>query len=256
MTFSGSTRRLPRAIAYAVRRFSQGDVSMLATERLGVGGGLEIPGAERMLISSLGPDEIARIVRNRLGLRSIARSSAGWPSGAVGIPSLRLSSREMGGCSTIRKLRCRLRWTGSCVGVCPPFREPSAMRSSSRPVTRLRPRAFVRAGVAPSALDDAIELGLLVPSADRLRFSHPFVAAAVRARSTAERLREAHRRLARGVSDLDEQALHLARATEHPDEDVATKVERATERLRSRGAVRGSRRAGDAGDAVDAAGAR
>ena len=67
-----------------------------------------------------------------------------------------------------------------------------------------------------------------------MRLTHPLLASAVRARTTATLQRRAHRRLAEAVRDPDEQALHLALATRDPDEEVSRQLEAAAERAMRR----------------------
>ena len=47
-----------------------------------------------------------------------------------------------------------------------------------------------------------------------------------------------HRRLAELVADEERRALHLALATDTPDEELAARIEKAAERAAARGATR------------------
>ncbi len=88
-----------------------------------------------------------------------------------------------------------------------------------------------------SAVDDAVEAGLLVVDGDRVRASHPLLAAAARSRAGARGRRELHLELARVVSDLELRALHLALATEQPDAALAATVSAAAKAAAARGAA-------------------
>jgi DNA-binding CsgD family transcriptional regulator len=83
-------------------------------------------------------------------------------------------------------------------------------------------RATAREDIADAARQD-----LLVVEAERVRFSHPLLASAVRSRLGADEARRLHQRLADAVSDPERQALHLALATDTPDERIAATLEKA-----------------------------
>ena len=225
------------ALSYAVRRLASEGVSMLVTERLGVGAGLRIAEGERVSIQPLGPDEIARIVSDRLAL-DVHRSAL-----------LRLAERSGGNPFFALELARDGRLLDDAEAPLPPsldalLREriaaaPRGVRdallvaaSHAAPTQEL----LARAGVGAAALDGALERDLLVAAGDRLRFSHPLVASAVVARVRAARRREVHARLAAALDDPDERALHLARATVDADEEVAATLEEAAERTVRRGA--------------------
>jgi DNA-binding CsgD family transcriptional regulator len=71
---------------------------------------------------------------------------------------------------------------------------------------------------------------------DRLRFSHPLLAAAAYEAVDPLSRRSLHRRLAAVVGDEDERARLLALASESPDGEVAGVLERAAVRAQERGA--------------------
>ncbi len=77
------------------------------------------------------------------------------------------------------------------------------------------------------ALEDALDRGLVRLDGERVRAAHPLLAAAARKRAGRPERRELHRALAAVVADEELRALHLARATDRPDEDVATAVAEA-----------------------------
>jgi ATP/maltotriose-dependent transcriptional regulator MalT len=87
-----------------------------------------------------------------------------------------------------------------------------------------------------AALDAAVEAELIELDGDRVRFTHPLLAAEAYAAVGAERRRSVHRRLADLVDDVEDRARHLALATERPDSGVAAAVEEAADRAASRGA--------------------
>jgi DNA-binding CsgD family transcriptional regulator len=87
-----------------------------------------------------------------------------------------------------------------------------------------------------SALDHGVADGVIELDGDRIRFTHPLLAAAVVAGIGPQRRRELHARLAEVVTDPEERARHLALGTEGADPEVADSLERAAERAARRGA--------------------
>jgi DNA-binding NarL/FixJ family response regulator len=99
----------------------------------------------------------------------------------------------------------------------------------------LRPAEL--AGIASAAaLEDAVEGGVLLVEGERVRPSHPLLAAAARKRSRPRERRELHLALAGSVGDAELRALHLALATERPDERLAALVATAAAGAYARGA--------------------
>ncbi|HSL77054.1 MAG TPA: LuxR C-terminal-related transcriptional regulator, partial [Candidatus Limnocylindrales bacterium] len=87
-----------------------------------------------------------------------------------------------------------------------------------------------------AAISRAEAAGVLERDGPSLRFTHPLLAAAAYARASDDRRREAHRRLAAVVTDPEERARHLARATTSPDAAVSTALEEAASTVARRGA--------------------
>jgi DNA-binding CsgD family transcriptional regulator len=78
----------------------------------------------------------------------------------------------------------------------------------------------------------------LDPDTHRLAFRHPLIRSAVVELSTADERRRANRALAQLWADQpDRRVWHLAEATIEPDEDVATLLEQAAQRILARGDV-------------------
>ncbi|HEX2470681.1 MAG TPA: LuxR C-terminal-related transcriptional regulator, partial [Candidatus Limnocylindrales bacterium] len=96
--------------------------------------------------------------------------------------------------------------------------------------------AAISAERARPGLAEAERQGVLVTGGDHIRFAHPLLAAAVYDRAPADRRREVHARLAAVVSDQEERARHLARATTKPDAQVAAELEAAAVTVIGRGA--------------------
>jgi DNA-binding CsgD family transcriptional regulator len=85
-------------------------------------------------------------------------------------------------------------------------------------------------------LRPAVEADVVQLDGERIHFVHPLLASVAQASADLGRRREAHRRLADVALDPEERALHLSLAAERPSEAVASVLEHAANRARSRGA--------------------
>jgi len=96
-----------------------------------------------------------------------------------------------------------------------------------------------RAGLDVADLQPAEERGLVSIATGALEFRHPLIRAAAYHGATHGQRVAAHRALAAGCTglagtDADRRAWHIAVATESPDEQVATELERAADRAVAR----------------------
>ena len=101
------------------------------------------------------------------------------------------------------------------------------------PITEAASGVRREAGLTP-----ALEARIVELDGERIRFTHPLLAAG--AYETADPLRrtEIHARLAELLEDLEARAWQLAASVEQPDEQVAAALEEAAHRARARGAPR------------------
>jgi DNA-binding CsgD family transcriptional regulator len=100
-------------------------------------------------------------------------------------------------------------------------------------------RASQLAAIADeSAFDDAVDAGVLVVDGERVRASHPLLAAAARKHSRPSAWRQLHLELADVVVDDELRARHLALATEGVDAELAATVAAAATGASFRGARR------------------
>jgi DNA-binding CsgD family transcriptional regulator len=98
-------------------------------------------------------------------------------------------------------------------------------------------RASDLAAFADAAtIEDAVEAGLLIVDGDRVRVSHPLLAAAARKRSPARDRRRLHLELAGVVADQELRARHLALAATAPADELAATVGAAAASASARGA--------------------
>ena len=88
----------------------------------------------------------------------------------------------------------------------------------------------------PAWLDPAMAAGVIELVDDRIRFTHPLLAAAVRSTIGPRRRRRLHARLADLELDPEERARHLALATTGGDATVADSLEQAAQHAVLRGA--------------------
>jgi hypothetical protein len=92
-------------------------------------------------------------------------------------------------------------------------------------------------GDARAPLRSAVEAQVISIDGDRIRFAHPLLASAAYRSADEYARREAHRRLAAVLDELEERARHLALAVADADEGIATTLERAAEHARAHGAT-------------------
>ncbi|HEV2901842.1 MAG TPA: AAA family ATPase [Gaiellaceae bacterium] len=114
-------------------------------------------------------------------------------------------------------------------------RHPAQVRDALATVAALSAPTVFAVG-DDAALDAAAAAELIELDGDRVRFTHPLLAAEAYAAAGAQRRRSIHRRLADVVRDVEERARHLALAAERPAADVAAAVEEAADRAAARGA--------------------
>ena len=87
------------------------------------------------------------------------------------------------------------------------------------------------------ALVEAAAAEIVVVDRERVRFTHPLVAAAVYEAATPARRRNAHARLARALDRPEERAPHLALASTRRSTAVAAELESAAAAAKARGAL-------------------
>src|SRR5207247_959361 len=106
----------------------------------------------------------------------------------------------------------------------------------SQPTVALLQAAAGDAAAATADLDRAVQAGLVEIGGDRVRFSHPLLAAAAYAAEPPGARPDLHRRLAEILDDPEERARHLALAAREPDSQVAAALEEAASAAAARGA--------------------
>lgn len=232
-------------LAFVARRLESERVSFLLAQRPGRGSllerALERFGVGRLEVGGLTLGATRQLLSERLGLglsrgtlRRVVDSTLGNP----------LFALEVGRVLVERGLPA----IGEDIPVPDSLEDVLGTRVSGLPTAARRlllavalsaePRASdLAAVVSEDALDDAIDRGLLVREGERVRASHPLLAAMARKRSRPRERRELHRELAGLAGDEELRALHLALTTDRPDEELAAIVASAA----SSGSARGAR---------------
>jgi len=237
-------------LAYAWRRLRDEPIAVLATTRREseagapwldeslVGGGatrievgpLTIGALQRLLRlrlgRSMGRQALVRLHRatggNPLYALEVARAATGTSPAPGTEPSMPSTLREVVG-RRVRELPPRAREVLLAAAV---LADPTAGTLSA---------AFPRANVAAS-LREGAAAGVVVRDGERIRFTHPLLAAAIHSDTSPDALKDVHRRLAGVVEHAEERARHLALGAEGPDESVASALDEAAARAAARGA--------------------
>jgi DNA-binding CsgD family transcriptional regulator/tetratricopeptide (TPR) repeat protein len=236
------------ALEFVARRLESEAIRFLIARRPGrppaLERSLERRSLERLDVGPLSFGAIRRLLSGRLGL-NISRQLLRWiVDSTLGNP---LFALELG----------RSLVEEGLPGVGEEFSLPAGVEELlevrvaqlSRPVRRLLLAAALSgdlrlsglpSSVALDAVEEAVEAGVLVIEGDRVRPSHPLLAAAARRRSRARQRRELHFELVEVAADEQLRARHLALATSVPDAKVADRVAAAALGAAARGDRRGA----------------
>ena len=230
-------------LAFAARRSRDDPIRFLLTRRPGrvtdVERALE-PGLEHVDLSPLSLGAVRRLLSERLGLclpRSVLR---------------KLTDSTLGNPLFVLEVGQALVEQGS-PAIGDEFPVPDAVEELlgkrvarlSAPVRRLLLAVALGGDLRaselarlddPSVIEDGVDANVLVVEGDRVRPSHPLLAAVARKRSRPRTRRELHAALAEVVRDEELRALHVALATDRPADDLAAVVEAAAASASGRGA--------------------
>ncbi len=246
-----------KVLAYVVRRLAGSGVRLLLVRRtegstdddsggwpFDLARALPADRLHHLRIGPVGPTELARMMRRRLGwapswprVLRIAELTGGNPFYALEIARSRGSVRHADAldeplpAGVTDLVRARLAAL------------PAAVRTTVQAASVLHTptKDFVRR-LVPAATDveralvEAERAGVVVIDGDRVRFAHPILSAASSASIPESRRPELHRAAAELADDPEERAHHLAAAARSPDAHVAAALEEAAERAWWRGA--------------------
>jgi DNA-binding CsgD family transcriptional regulator len=233
------------ALSFAARRLEVAGAGFLLARRTGASSalehGLERVGLERIELQPLTLGATRRLLADRLGLILPRRPLRRIFETARGNPLFVL---ELG-----RALRDRgISAGGDELPHAGVIEDMLGVRVAAltKPVRRvllavalsgdLR-AAQLEALAEPDAVDEALAAGLVVIDGDRVRASHPLLAAAARERTTAIEHRTLHRELAAAATDQARRARHLALAADAPDAGLADELAAVAGRAAARGAI-------------------
>ena len=242
-----------QAIGFSLRRLHEEPVGFLLARRIGEDPATHARDAplatgdvERLTIGPLDTASTGRLIEARTG-RSLAHpttvrihaASAGNPFFALELAAARRDDADdlAGDAATSPALPPSLReLLGARIAALPrATRDALAVTAALSVATLDRVSSGVN-GDAGSLLEPAVEANIVEVEEERIRFTHPLLAAAAWEATPPGRQREIHGRLADVVGDREERARHLALAADGPDEAVAAALEAAAWDARARGA--------------------
>jgi DNA-binding CsgD family transcriptional regulator len=239
-------------LLFALRRLAVEPVGLIASQR-----GAKDPLATRKLaaegrvkrldVGPLGIDELAQVIRVRLGeslprpvLARLHEASGGNPFYALEMA--RTMGDRLGAGEEVpvpRNLRELVR--GRLDRLSDPALEVLLITAClARPAVGLVHEVVGDAERADGGLAEAEGAGIIAIEANRIRFTHPLLRSVVHGSTGATKRRLLHRRLSEVVTDVEERARHLALAAKGPDEDTADVLEQAAPAAAQRGATAGA----------------
>jgi DNA-binding CsgD family transcriptional regulator len=233
------------AFAFAARRLHDHRVRFLIAKRSGPQGlleqALESHGPHRLELEPLSLGGIRRMLFQRLGLTLPRRTMRRLFEATRGNP---LFALELG--RTLAK-RERLEMVDD-LPVPEIVEDLLGMRVAELPAPLRRlllalavggdvraPQAATIAG--EGTLEEALASEVVLLDGDRVRPSHPLLAAAAKGRSPADETRAVHSALAETAVDPESRALHLALAAERPDAELAEILASAATHAAARSAI-------------------
>jgi DNA-binding CsgD family transcriptional regulator len=232
-----------RVLEFAARRLVGERVGLLCSIRLPssvdlIGGGVAEDREHRIMLGSLSLAALGRILAGRLGrtlprpiLIRIAEASGGNPFYALEIGRLVIERDPEPA-------------AGARLPVPDDLRELTAARIRRLPAAARE--AVLLAAVVSTPDRRSVDLDALAPAeaagivtvddAGRIEFAHPLLASAAYRSVPVVRRRELHRLAAERVTDPEQQARHLALASQGVDPAVAAQLDRAASHAAARGA--------------------
>ncbi|WP_426571301.1 helix-turn-helix transcriptional regulator [Aquihabitans sp. McL0605] len=228
------------ALAFATRRLADEPVAVIATRRLGPTPGYpadlanDLPGGVRTVrLGPLGDSYLDQILQARFGAAVAAsargpvqRAAGGNPFFALELAGAVAAHRDEPGSGDDFPIPPSLM---SLVGNRLSRLGPEALEAvellalAARPTQALLAR-LLGSAEAHDAVDQAVAADVFERDGERIRFSHPLLTTGALRRGGPEERRSLHLRLAGAVDEPEEQARHLALATDQPDAAVAATV--------------------------------
>jgi class 3 adenylate cyclase/DNA-binding CsgD family transcriptional regulator len=230
------------ALLFASRRFEADRVAVIFAVRDEGNGGFATTGFEELRVAGLGW-EAARQLAPQLTER-LYELTQGNPLALVELPS-ELSEGQLEGTEPLQLgSRVERAFRGRVQALSPDAQQALLIAAASDS-DRLDTIVGALAGreLAPAALQEAEDAGLVELADQSLLFRHPLVRSAVYQSAAPSERRAAHAALAAaltGPRDEERRAWQLASATFAPDEEVAAALERAGDAARERSGYGGA----------------
>jgi len=238
-----------RLVEFAARRFGESPIALFVARR---GNGQGVPLAldrafeKRLSIVPVGPLSLGalhRMLRDRLEvglsrplLRRIHDASGGNPYFALEIGRLITEEHNLDPSGPLPLPEGLAELLGIRLAMLSPQARHVALAAAALhdPTVVLLERALD--GDLPAMLEELASAHVLEFDGDRIRFTHPLLAATAYGSAQADGLRVLHRCLAEAVGSVEEQARHLALGADRPDPEIAGVLDEAARRARARGA--------------------
>jgi DNA-binding CsgD family transcriptional regulator len=242
------------ALRFALRRLETEPVRLIGSVRGSTGGPLPLElerafGDDRLLRIPLGPLSLGalhELLRSHLGLNlprpalvRVVEACEGNPLFALelGRELQRRGTRPTAGeplpiPSDLKQL------VGDRIARLPARSRKLVLTAAAlaNPTREVLEAASGNADRAEADLDRAVRAGVLELEGDRVRFTHPLLAAATYSEASSSQRRAAHGALALVAADPQERAHHLALSATGTSEDIAAELEAAGAHARRRGA--------------------
>jgi len=232
------------ALAFLAQRLDEAPVTFLLARRPGRVGALESvlsrAGVERVQLAPLSLGAVRRLLFERFGLTMsrhrllrVVELTGGNPLFAVEVGRTLLERDGASLDDDVPLSESLEEMLGNRVAQLP----PRVRRALLAVALSEDPRTDQLVGIIEErALDDAVDAGAVVIDGQRVRASHPLLAAAAEKCSRAGDRRRLHLALSQTARDEPTRAMHLALAATHPDEQLAARVAAAAGVARASGA--------------------
>jgi DNA-binding CsgD family transcriptional regulator len=228
------------ALTFAARRLRDEPVAFLLARRLGSPSPLELVLAPELLeVGALDTNALRRLLASRLAmfpsrvlLRRIVDVSQGNALFALELGRSVRGGVPAGNPDMILPASVEDALGARAVALVPGVRRLLLAVALTGGLTREMLEAVAGRATVDAAFDD----GVLVRDESRVRASHPLLAAAAVNQSGPQERRAVHVAIAGAVADEELSALHLALATDRPNDRLAARLTAAASRASSRGA--------------------
>jgi len=223
------------ALLFCARRIEADRILMAFTARDGAGRPFRPEGPQEVVLSGLDPDAARALLEDRLGdapgidvVDRLVAETGGNPLALLELPTELTPSQLQGSSPLPAQLHLTDRVERAFLDRSQALPDQvqtwllvaAAEDTGDLPVVR---RAAATLGASETALEGALESGLLLADATTVKVRHPLVRSAIYQAASHAQKREVHLALAdalAGRGDPDRETWHRAAATEGPDQQV------------------------------------